>query len=112
MTRTEGDRDLHEAFAILRREDSMRDPGFRGVLERRRRDGAPRVLAPALMLASVVALLGALVAYQQSVPTAPRDSAAPSLEQWSEPTAFLLQTPGHELLTTTPAIIPTALPNT
>ena len=110
MKRTEGDRDLHEAFAILRREDSMRDPGFRGVLERRRRDGAPRILAPALALTGVVACLGALVAYQQTVPTTPRDSAPATLEAWSEPTAFLLRTPGHDLLTTMPAIIPAALP--
>lgn len=90
------DRDLRERFAALRREDGVRLPALRSILDRRttRRAGSRLALAAAGAAGVAVA---AVLAFQalRPVPQA-------SLAQWTEPTAFLLRTPGSELLSTVP----------
>lgn len=105
MSGGDGDRDLREAFARLRREDSATVPAFRTLIEAARDHRGPRartVLAPALAVAVVVAGVLAIVAHERRSPTPPAPAIASST--WVEPTAFLLRTPGSEFLSAVPAL--------
>lgn len=93
------DRDLRDAFARLREADMRSAPRF-GVHESRRRRFVPRLAFATLML--VLILTGGYVArraQQRRVPP-----ANVSLSTWRAPTDFLLQTPGSELLDSTPRL--------
>ncbi|HEV7516271.1 MAG TPA: hypothetical protein VGR07_08225 [Thermoanaerobaculia bacterium] len=101
------DPDLDRSFAALRRQEREEGPPFRRVWAaagRRRRSWKARPLRLATAGAAVVAaaLLSAwLVALK--VP-APPYAPGPSLGDWQSPTAFLLRTPGQELLREPPAL--------
>ena len=99
--------DLDRRFAALRRLEREEGPPFRRVWAaagRSRRSWTPRPLRLATGGAAVVAaaLLSAwLVALK--VP-APPYASGPSISDWQSPTAFLLRTPGQELLREPPAL--------
>ena len=97
--------DLRAAFAVVRREDAAGAPPFQAVLAASRRADHRRRpwLMPALMgtmTAAVVAV--ALVAVTRRPD--PRPPSPVSIEDWTAPTDFLLETPGRELLETVPSI--------
>lgn len=105
--------DLRAAFAVVRREDAAGAPPFEAVLAASRRATHRRRpwLVPALtgtMAAVVVAVAVLTVARRPE----PRPPWAPSIEDWTAPTDFLLETPGMELLETVPSIgeVPTVRP--
>jgi hypothetical protein len=110
------DADLRQAFAALRREDAEKAPPFADLLAdapaevghrgRRLRWGVGGLLVAASLLAAVIVRVAA---------RRPEPTPAPmaSVQQWAAPTAFLLKTPGHEILETVPRIgsrPPLALP--
>lgn len=93
---------LREAFAALRREDAATAPPFARVLAGRvvhRRFLAP-LLGRLVAAASLAAAVVVAVAVRRPAPP----PAALSIEPWTAPTDFLLQTPGLELLETVPRI--------
>jgi len=109
MTLPDDDRDLRERFASLRREEEPRATPLDRLLQsaaagrvRRRRE----ILAPVFVAATVLAALALVIgqALYLDGPTAPREPPV-SLAAWTEPTAFLLRTPGHDLLSTVPAFM-------
>ena len=101
------DPDLARSFAALRREEQEGGAPFSRVWAaagRSRRSGSARPLRLAIAGAAVVAvaLLSAwLVALK--VP-APPHAPGVSISEWQSPTAFLLRTPGQELLREPPAL--------
>jgi hypothetical protein len=98
---TPDDDDLRRAFADLRRSDAATAPGYERVLSRvvpRGRSG--RGLA-VLASASVVAAVLAGLAIRRPDPS---PLPAVSLEGWTGPTDFLLETPGQEILHGEPGI--------
>ncbi len=115
MTADDDDRDLREAFAGLRREEQAQITELHRLLERARVGRvrrSPRALAPVLVSVAALAALGLIVArgFHLSEPaTPPGTESAMSLSAWTAPTAFLLRTPGHALLSTLPAF-PDATP--
>ena len=101
------DDDLREAFAALRREDAARTPTFDALLagaagEARRGPRHPLWSVGGLAVAAAV-LVAVIVGVRVRRP-APMPSPMVSLEQWTAPTAFLLRTPGLEILETVPRI--------
>lgn len=102
MSLHDEDRDLREAFGALRKEERLRMPRFNLPAARERGARSPwSILVPA---GAAVAALAAWLVFQPR-PT-PSEVPMPSLAAWREPTAFLLQTPGHELLWTIPDLRP------
>ena len=103
------ERDLKKMFEELRIEDAGRVPSFRVVPQSRRlapgRLVARRLAAAAAAcgllatLAAVIALRPRRIAFSEADRAAVRSIAA-----WNSPTGFLLNTPGREILTTTPVI--------
>lgn len=105
--RPEKDDDLWKAFAALRREDATRTPTFEALLAHA--DGAARRGRRDLLwsvggLAVAAAVLVAVIVGVAVRRPAPMPSPMVSLEQWTAPTAFLLRTPGLEILETVPRI--------
>ena len=92
------DVDLRQAFDALRHEDAKAAPAFEAVRARAR---PPRLtpLGGLLAAASVAAAILGLVVRR---PDPPPPMA--SMEQWTAPTDFLLETPGREILQTVPRI--------
>jgi hypothetical protein len=112
-TRKDDEADLRAAFAVVRSEDAAAAPSYEAVLAASRRIPQRRRpwLVPALtgtMAAAVVAV--ALVAVTRR--PEPRLPSPVSIEEWTAPTDFLLETPGRELLETVPNIgkVPTVRP--
>jgi len=107
--RKDDDADLRAAFAALRRDDSASAPGFEPLLaaaEARSKaaaDRSRRLLVPVMAGTLAAAALVALVITAVRRPAAPLPSLA-SIEQWTAPTDFLLETPGREFLETVPRI--------
>jgi len=104
------DRDLHERFSALRRLESEAAPSLDALLGRRVARSR-RPLAVLVATTALVALaIGLAVRSHRPTPAHP----APSLLAWTAPTDFLLETPGHELFDSIPALgtsmIPTASP--
>ena len=103
------ERDLKKMFEELRIEDAGRVPSFRvaphsrrlapGRLVARRLVAAAAVCGLLATLAAVIALRPRRIAFSEADRAAVRSIAA-----WNPPTGFLLDTPGREILTTTPVI--------
>ena len=96
------DRDLARRFAELARADEASAPGFRAVL--RRAPTAPHSIVRSFALAVAVAAAVSLGASVLWISRAARErpiSAAP-LAEWQSPTSALLETPGRDLLASTP----------
>ena len=90
------DHGLRGAFASLRREEQARGPTLQRILARR----APArrvVLVPMFAAAAVLAIVALVLPQLRHEPR-----PAISLAEWTEPTAFLLNTPGRELLSGVP----------
>jgi hypothetical protein len=104
---TADDRDLRERFAALRRQQEAQAPEFAAPQLSSARPVRPR--SPAALIA-VAACLLAIAAVGLWISTVshrlePRQGKpVASLMEWKPPTAFLLQTPGRELLRTVPEI--------
>jgi hypothetical protein len=97
----EDDRDLHERFAELRRQDAAQAPEFAALLQRRaRRPRPPAFFRLVIAVACVLVIAVALVRFHSRPPAKP----VPSLSEWRSPTDFLLQTPGRELLISVPRL--------
>ena len=106
MSAHDEDRDLRETFAAIRREEETRAPAIRRLLERGRMKRVRRgrgALVPALLAGIVIALMVGLSQVLQTA-TPPGGDPGTSLTAWTPPTAFLLRTPGHELLSDAPPI--------
>ena len=107
---SDDDRDLRERFAALRGEESRRAAGFdRVVAHARKRRAPPRAaaFATATFAIALVAVAWIVVSQRPPAPELPMPAT------WREPTAFLLQTPGRELLSTLPEVgrvVPPSLP--
>jgi hypothetical protein len=84
---------LRDAFGALRRQEAASAPRF----DRMRRARAPRSLTPRLAFAAMVLITVAVVVFRPEKPQ-------PSITAWKAPTDFLLQTPGRELLQSTPEL--------
>jgi hypothetical protein len=104
-TRTNGDADLRAAFGAVRSEDAAGAPSFEAVLARSQRGTdrqlpwlVPAVTGTVAAAAVAIAVIAAARRPEPHVPT------AVSIEKWTAPTDFLLETPGRELLETMPVI--------
>jgi hypothetical protein len=99
MSTPPDDRDLQEAFARARRIEGAHAPDFHGLLRssarRRRSWHVPAALAAAAAVVAVTLL---------PVQTVHRDQHVGMLVPLAEPTAFLLRTPGIDLLSSTPSL--------
>ena len=108
MTADDRDREIARLLEADRRADELAAPPLEALLAR------PRLRRPrasdafqAVALAASVALVVAtavLVLRSSTIPrNAPGGDASLQLADWTSPTAFLLDTPGAELLTEVPA---------
>lgn len=99
MNNRDDDRDLRETFASLRREEKAKVTAFHKLVTPRHRVS----LAPAGVFVTVLVVIGLAIGWvlQPSGRDPPRSEM--SLAAWSGPTAFLLHTPGHDLLSSVPA---------
>ena len=100
------DADLRAAFSALRTEDAAGAPPFEAVLAAGSRRGTHRRrpwLVPALTGAMAAAALAVAIVAVARRPE-PRLAPPVSIERWTAPTDFLLETPGRELLETVPSI--------
>jgi hypothetical protein len=99
--------DLDRRFAALRRQEQEEGPPFRRVwtaaASRRRRWTAGPLRFATVSAAVVAAALLSAWFVALRVP-APPYASSPSLSDWQSPTAFLLRTPGQELLREPPAL--------
>jgi hypothetical protein len=102
----DGDADLRAAFADVRKEDAAKAPAFETVLAAASRGAAERRrpwVVPALTGSiAAAALVVAVVAVVRN--PGPRIPPVASIEQWTAPTDFLLETPGRAFLETVPRI--------
>ncbi len=103
----EDDRDLRELFAELRHHEQQAAPSFPHMwaAAQARRETRPRVRL-ALAAAAIVVLL---LLWPRGRPV-PAPEATPAVVRWTSPTAFLLATPGRELLSSIPALGAPVLP--
>ena len=104
---TANDRDLRDRFAVLRRQEEAKAPRLTGRPVSCREPVRPR--SPAALLAAAACLLATAAAglWMRTVSHRPQPeprNPVASLMEWKPPTDFLLETPGHELLRTVPAI--------
>jgi len=102
------DEDLRHRFTALREEAAREAPEFDGLW---RQAAAARGRRRRIPLGTWLALAGAAgallyAAVRRDAPSAlPVETVTmPMLGQWRSPTAFLLRTPGEELLTTVPSL--------
>jgi hypothetical protein len=82
---------LREAFETLRQQEAGSAPRFDRMWHAR----AQRSFTPRLAFAAMVLIIVAVLAFRPEKPQ-------PSITAWKAPTDFLLQTPGRELLQSTP----------
>ena len=97
------DRELAAAFAALRQEEGAQGPPFAEMVRRGRArtgSGASPLRLRLVAAAAAAVVLAGLAARFVRRPPDPSLSAAEtrSLVEWRSPTAFLLETPGHEIL--------------
>jgi hypothetical protein len=95
------DDDLRRAFAELRRADAESAPAYDRV---RGRPQGVRVEVPTGTLLVAASLVAAVIAGLAVRRPAPPPPAFVSLEHWTAPTDFLLETPGREILHGEPGI--------
>ncbi len=107
------DPELRGRFARLRREDEAGAPKFAASLREaeRARGGRPleKKLAWGVAAGAAVVMVVALGVAQRWLqwrdsPAGPAHALEASILDWTAPTDFLLETPGAELLRTTPAL--------
>ena len=79
---------LRDAFAELRNAEAANVPRFAARARRRRPFASLAFAIVAIIVLAIVMI--------------PRRPPAPSITRWKAPTDFLLQTPGSELLSSTP----------
>lgn len=107
--------DLRKLFQQAREADEASAPDFRGIRSRAARGQATRRLRwgrIAFPASAALAIgLGLLVAGRDShtssrsaVPSEISEASALTLDEWTAPTDFLLETPGRELLGSFPPI--------
>lgn len=107
------DDDLRRAFERLRRADAAATPPFERVLARSaRRPRKARGLAVLASASVAAAVLAGLAIRRSDPPPMP----VVSLEGWTAPTDFLLETPGRRILggetgIGAPAQVPNGTPN-
>lgn len=103
--RTDADADMRAAFTAVRNADAVGAPPFEAVLALARRDTHRRRpwLVPALTGSVAAAALAVAIVAVMHRPE-PRVPPPVSIEEWTAPTDFLLETPGRELLETVPRI--------
>jgi hypothetical protein len=96
------DRDLRERFAELRREDQAQAGEFSVFRLRARRHASPVRISAWIAVAAVLAVVVVIWAHRRER----RDVSSPaiSITDWKSSTAFLLRTPGQEVLRTIPRI--------
>jgi hypothetical protein len=103
-TRPDDEADLRAAFASMRHEDAARAPTFEAVVTAASRGAAKRRrpwLVPALTgTVAAAALVVAITAVVRR--PEPRVPAARSIDEWTAPTDFLLETPGRDFLGSVP----------
>jgi hypothetical protein len=97
------DFDLRERFAHLRDRERACAPDFDRVVARAGVARGPRASWAYVAAAALVVAAVALVVLRRIEMPAQRTES--SLARWSAPTDFLLRTPGHELLSTSPALV-------
>jgi hypothetical protein len=102
------DRDLREIFAAMRRDEQARLSAFRNLLAPapRGRTRKNRMAFGLAALATFVIVTWAVISRMPLVADSaksPGPELALSPSTWTSPTAFLLRTPGHEVLSTVPA---------
>ena len=96
------DDDLRSRFHRLRELDEQAASPFRLP---RGRVSRPRIAVAAAMLVILSSLIAVVALRARSVTFSESDRAAVrSVAAWQPPTRFLLRTPGHQILTTTPVI--------
>ena len=96
------DKDLHARFARLRDEERRLVPPFRA---QPRTKKAWRALATATAAALLLLIVVTIAIRPRPARFSDADrAAARAVAEWQAPTDSLLQTPGSELLTTTPRI--------
>jgi len=102
------DRDLHEAFATLRREEEAQVPIFSLAFEAERNQRRRRLPGKLIAWSATVAATIAIALWMLPGSRAPYQEHAriqtASITTWKPPTDFLLNTPGRELLQDVPAI--------
>jgi hypothetical protein len=106
MTPDSFERELSRLFEAQRRADEASAPDLDALLARtepRRRRPAGRRIAYAITIAGLVAAAVLLVRGDARRGVAPPAEAG-QLADWQSPTAFLLETPGSELLTEIPTL--------
>ena len=109
MNSQDEDHGLREAFALQRREEEKQVTKFHRLLTLARTlsQGRGRTsLVPVILAASVLVALGLVIGQvlQHSEPVAPPGTGPTAyLAGWTEPTAFLLRTPGYDFVSTLPA---------
>ncbi len=95
-----GDRDLRDAFARLREAESKTIPPFRVEI----RDSRLEIRRTAFALIVLILIIsGSFFIRKDRHPASPPDV---TLSTWRAPTDFLLDTPGRELLTSSPRLQP------
>jgi hypothetical protein len=94
---------IRENFAQLRRADERQAPSFAETWEAAN-SRAGRHAEPAFRLATAAAAIVLLIGATWLVRGRPPARPAAQLSQWRSPTASLLETPGLQLLRTTPRL--------
>jgi hypothetical protein len=97
------DAELRERFAQLRAEERSGIPRFEMNARGRRRRVAWRLIAATATLLLVILTTLAIRPHPTKFSDSDR-AVVRSVAAWHPPTDFLLQTPGSEMLTTTPRI--------
>jgi hypothetical protein len=103
----EDDPDLRHQFTALRNEEQTRTPEFVDLLHREnvrpRSKSFSRLIAASALLAVTIA---SIFWIRPALHALHRDAgkAVVSITEWKSPTAFLLDTPGRDILQTVPRI--------
>jgi len=107
MNQEDHDSDLRSLFQELRRQEEYFSPSFKKLWRngRSKRLKSPQLwrVAAALSLGVGLALLAYFVGREFVVTPVPH-SQSQSISKWKAPTDFLLQTPGIEILNSTPTL--------
>jgi hypothetical protein len=103
---TPEERELSRLFEAARRADESAAPDLDALLARGPRPRRSAGRAIAFAAAATLLLAIAVLLVRHDARTAPAPEAPVQLADWESPTAFLLDTPGSELLTEIPTLAP------